>query len=87
MPIFIIPIGDAMGKIFWVCFNAKCDVIKCAILWNLWEFKVTSSYSNGCAVCGMFNSLKQLQGGVMGGDAKPSVNNIINIEVKPMKGV
>jgi hypothetical protein len=35
----------------------------------------------------MFNSLKQLQGGVMGGDAKPSVNNIINIEVKPMKGV
>ncbi len=27
-----IAIGDAMGKIFWVCFNAKGDAIECAIL-------------------------------------------------------
>jgi hypothetical protein len=27
-----IAIGDAMGKIFWVCFNAKGDAIKCVVL-------------------------------------------------------
>jgi hypothetical protein len=37
--------------------------------------------------CGMFKSLGQLQGGVMGGYAKPSVNNIIDIREEPMKGV
>jgi hypothetical protein len=35
----------------------------------------------------MFKSLGQLQGGVMGGYAKSSVNNIIDIEKEPMKGV
>jgi hypothetical protein len=35
----------------------------------------------------MFKSLRQLQIGVMGGYAKPSVNNIIDIEKEPMKGV
>jgi hypothetical protein len=35
----------------------------------------------------MFKSLGQLQGGVMGEYAKPSVNNIIDIEEEPMKGV
>jgi hypothetical protein len=25
-----------MGKFFLVCFSAKGDVIKCAVLWNLW---------------------------------------------------
>jgi hypothetical protein len=35
----------------------------------------------------MFKSLMQLQGGVMGGYAKLSVNNIIDIEKEPMKGV
>jgi len=35
----------------------------------------------------MFKSLGQLQGGVMGGYAKLSVNNIIDIEKEPMKGV
>jgi hypothetical protein len=42
---------------------------------------------NGCEVCGMFKSLGQLQGGVMDGYAKLSVNNIIDIEKEPMKGV
>ncbi len=37
--------------------------------------------------CGMFKSLGQLQGGVMGGYAKSSVNKIIDIEKEPMKGV
>jgi hypothetical protein len=32
MPIFTVAIGDVMGKIFWVCFNAKNDTIKCAVL-------------------------------------------------------
>jgi hypothetical protein len=41
----------------------------------------------GVQFCGMFKSLGQLQGGVTGGYAKPSVNNIINIEEEPMKGV
>jgi hypothetical protein len=27
-----VAIGDAMGKIFWVYFNAKGDAIKCAVL-------------------------------------------------------
>ncbi len=31
MPILTVVIGDAMGKIFWVCFNAKGDAIKCAV--------------------------------------------------------
>ncbi len=31
MPIPIVVIGDAMGKIFWVHFNAKGDAIKCAV--------------------------------------------------------
>ncbi len=35
----------------------------------------------------MFKSLGQLQGGVMGGYAKPSVNNIIDIKEEPMKRV
>jgi hypothetical protein len=35
----------------------------------------------------MFKSLGQLQGGVIGGYANPSVNNIIDIEEEPMKGV
>jgi hypothetical protein len=35
----------------------------------------------------MFKSLGQLHGGVMGGCAMPSVNNIIDIEEEPMKGV
>jgi hypothetical protein len=35
----------------------------------------------------MFKSLGQLQGGVMDGYAKSSVNNIIDIEKEPMKGV
>ncbi len=35
----------------------------------------------------MFKSLRQLQGGVMGGYAKSNVNNIIDIENEPMKGV
>ncbi len=59
MPILRVAIiGNEMGKIFWVCFNVKGDVIKCVVLWNFWDFKVTSSYFNGCAVCGMFNSLR-----------------------------
>ncbi len=62
MHIFIVAIGDAIGKIFWVCFNAKGDAIKCAVLWNLWEFITTSSCFDGCVVCGMFKSLRQLQG-------------------------
>jgi hypothetical protein len=37
--------------------------------------------------CEIFGSLRQLQGGVMGGYAKSSVNNIIDIENEPMKGV
>jgi hypothetical protein len=37
--------------------------------------------------CGMFKSLRQLQDGVMGGYAKSSVNNIIDIENEPMKGI
>ncbi len=41
----------------------------------------------GVQFCGMFKSLGQLQGGVMGEYAKPSVNNIIDIEEEPMKGV
>jgi hypothetical protein len=32
MPIISVAIRDAMGKMFWVCFNAKHDVIKCAVL-------------------------------------------------------
>jgi hypothetical protein len=32
MLILTIAIGNAMGKIFLVCFNAKGDAIKCAIL-------------------------------------------------------
>ncbi len=40
----------AMDKIFWVCFNAKGEAIICVILWNLWEFRTTSFYSNGCAI-------------------------------------
>jgi hypothetical protein len=32
MPIPTVAIGDAMGKIFLVCFNAKGDAIKCVIL-------------------------------------------------------
>jgi hypothetical protein len=33
MPILIVAIiRDAMGKIFWVCFNAKGDAIKCVVL-------------------------------------------------------
>jgi hypothetical protein len=32
MPILTIAIVDAMGKIFWDYFNAKGDVIKCAVL-------------------------------------------------------
>ncbi len=32
MPILTIAIGDAMGKSFWVCFNAKGDAIKCVVL-------------------------------------------------------
>ncbi len=35
----------------------------------------------------MFKSLGQLQNGVTGGYAKLSVNNIIDIEEEPMKGV
>jgi hypothetical protein len=35
----------------------------------------------------MFKSLWQLQGGVMGGYAKPNVNNIIDIEEESIKGV
>ncbi len=27
-----VTIGDAMGKSFWVYFNAKGDAIKCAVL-------------------------------------------------------
>jgi hypothetical protein len=34
----------------------------------------------------MFKSLGQFHGGVMGGYAKLSVNNIIDIEEEPMKG-
>jgi hypothetical protein len=34
----------------------------------------------------MFKNIKQLQGGVMGGYAKPSVNNTIDIEKESMKG-
>jgi hypothetical protein len=41
----------------------------------------------GAQFYGMFKSLGQLQGGVMGGYAKLSVNNIIDIEEEPMKGV
>jgi hypothetical protein len=32
MSIPIIAIGDAMGKMFWVNFNAKDDAIKCVVL-------------------------------------------------------
>jgi hypothetical protein len=32
MPIPIVVIGDVVGKSFWVCFNAKGDIIKCAVL-------------------------------------------------------
>jgi hypothetical protein len=32
MLIRTVAIGIAMGQKFWVCFNAKGDVIKCAIL-------------------------------------------------------
>jgi hypothetical protein len=32
MPIPIVAIGDVMGKICWVCFNAKGDTIKCVVL-------------------------------------------------------
>jgi hypothetical protein len=32
LPIPIGAIGDAMGKFFLVCFSAKGDVIKCAVL-------------------------------------------------------
>ncbi len=35
----------------------------------------------------MFKSLGQLQSGVMGGYVKQNVNNIIDIEEEPMKGV
>jgi hypothetical protein len=49
-----------MGEIFWVCFNAKGNAIKCAILWNLWEFKTTSFVLIGVQFCGMFKSLRQL---------------------------
>jgi hypothetical protein len=35
----------------------------------------------------MFKSLGQFHGGVMGGYAKLSVNNIIDIEEEPMKGI
>jgi hypothetical protein len=35
----------------------------------------------------MFKSSGQFQGGVIGGYAKPSVNNIIDIEKEPMKEV
>ncbi len=41
----------------------------------------------GVQFCGMFKSLRKLQGGVIGGYAKPSVNNIIDIAEEPMKGV
>jgi hypothetical protein len=41
----------------------------------------------GVQFCGMFKSLGQLHGGVMGVNAKPSGNNIIDIEAEPMKGV
>jgi hypothetical protein len=34
----------------------------------------------------MFKSLRQLQDGVTGGYAEPSVNNIIDIKEEPMKG-
>jgi len=34
----------------------------------------------------MFKSLGQLQGGGVGGYAKPNVNKIIDIEEEPMKG-
>ncbi len=50
MPILTIAIGDVMGKIFLVCFNVKGDTIKCVVLWNLWEFKATSFYYDGCAI-------------------------------------
>jgi len=79
MPIIIVAIGNAMGKIFWVSFNAKGDAIKCVVLWNLWEFRATSCCYDGCAVYGMFKNLGQLQGGVVGWYAKPSVNNVIDI--------
>ncbi len=41
----------------------------------------------GVQFCGMFKSLGQLHGGVMGGYAKPNVNNIIDIEEELMKGL
>ncbi|CAK9858776.1 unnamed protein product [Sphagnum jensenii] len=41
----------------------------------------------GVQSCGMFESSGQLQSGVMGGQAKPSVNNIIDMEQEPMKGI
>ncbi len=50
MPIPTVAIGDAMGKIFLVCFNAKGDAIKCVILWNIWEFIAISFCFNGCAI-------------------------------------
>ncbi len=50
MPIPIVVTGDAMGKNFWVCFNVKGDIIKCEVLWNLWEFITTSLCYDVCAV-------------------------------------
>jgi hypothetical protein len=75
------------GQIFLGLFQCKSDVIKCAILWNLWEFRATSFCSDGCVILWNFKSLKQFHGGVMSGYAKPSVNNIIDIEKEPTKGV
>ncbi len=85
MPTPTVGTGDMRWEEFIGCVDAQGEtgVQSCGIFGSSEQLQ---SVVMGVQPCGMFASSGQLQSGVMGGQAKPSVNNIIDMEQEPMKG-